>query len=53
MNKYKTHSCGELTEKDAGKRIKIAGWVDNIRDLGGITFIDIRDQERKDSNSNI
>ena len=35
--------CGELTLKDTGKEISIAGWVDRKRDLGGIIFLEIRD----------
>lgn len=44
MNKYRTHNCGELTKQDVGKTVKIAGWVQTIRDLGGLLFIDVRDQ---------
>lgn len=44
MNQYKTHNCGELTLKNVGKKVKIAGWVQTIRDLGGVVFIDLRDQ---------
>ena len=43
-NMYRTHTCGELTKKDVGKTVKIAGWVQVIRDLGGLLFIDLRDQ---------
>ena len=44
MNKYRTNNCGELTKQDVGKTVKIAGWVQVIRDLGGLLFIDLRDQ---------
>ncbi len=44
MNVYRTHNCGELTKQDVGKSVKIAGWVQVIRDLGGLLFIDLRDQ---------
>ena len=44
INKYRTHSCGELRESDIGKEVRISGWVENIRDHGGVMFIDIRDQ---------
>ncbi|MDD8049670.1 MAG: aspartate--tRNA ligase [Thomasclavelia sp.] len=44
QNKYRTHYCGELTKDDIEKQVKISGWVENIRDHGGIIFLDIRDQ---------
>ncbi|MDO4283073.1 MAG: aspartate--tRNA ligase [Clostridia bacterium] len=43
MSEYRTHTCGELTEKDAGKEVKLSGFVKTIRDLGGCVFIDLRD----------
>ena len=42
-NKYRTHKCGNLSENEIGKNIKIAGFVENIRDHGGVIFVDIRD----------
>jgi len=44
MNTYRTHNCGEIRSKDIGKKIKIAGWIQTVRDLGGLVFIDVRDQ---------
>ncbi|MDQ2862123.1 MAG: aspartate--tRNA ligase [Bacteroidota bacterium] len=41
---YRTHTCGELRLPDAGKEIKLAGWLQTIRKFGSITFIDIRDR---------
>ena len=42
-NKYRTKYCGELTEADIDKEVKVAGFVENIRDHGGVIFVDIRD----------
>ncbi len=43
-NIYRTVSCADLREKNIGEQVKIAGWVENIRDHGGVMFLDIRDQ---------
>lgn len=43
MNEYKTHTCNEISLEDVGKKVRIAGWVETIRDLGGLVFLDIRD----------
>ena len=43
MNDYKTHTCNEISLEDVGKKVRIAGWVETIRDLGGLVFLDIRD----------
>lgn len=43
-NKYRTHTCGNVSENDIGKEIRVAGWVENIRDHGGVMFVDLRDQ---------
>ena len=43
MYEYRTHNCNEIRLADVGKKIKIAGWVQTIRDLGGLVFLDIRD----------
>ena len=40
---YRTHNCNELRESDAGKRVKICGWLDSKRDKGGLLFAVIRD----------
>ncbi len=40
---YRTHNCNELREGDAGKRVKICGWLDSKRDKGGLLFAVIRD----------
>ena len=44
MNEYRTHYAGKITNDDINKIVKISGWVENIRDHGGIIFVDIRDQ---------
>jgi aspartyl-tRNA synthetase len=43
VNQYRTHFCGEISEQEIGKEIRVAGWVENIRDHGGIKFLDLRD----------
>ena len=42
-NKYRDHYCDKLTEKEIGKTVKVAGFVENIRDHGGVLFLDLRD----------
>ena len=43
MNKYRTHNCSELTEKDKDKIVTLSGWVHRKRDHGNLLFIDLRD----------
>ena len=43
MSKFKTHTCNEISLEDVGKKVRIAGFVETIRDLGGLVFLDIRD----------
>ena len=40
----RTHDCGELTGKDAAKKVKLCGWVASRRDHGDIIFMDLRDK---------
>ena len=42
-NKYRTHNCGELRKENAGEIVRISGWLENIRKMGGICFVTLRD----------
>ena len=61
MNKFRTHNCSELTEKNIGKNIKLSGWIHRKRDHGNLLFVDLRDHfgitqcviENKDKNFKI
>ena len=43
MNKYRTHNCSELSEKEIDKSVILSGWLHRIRDHGNLLFIDLRD----------
>lgn len=41
---YRSHTCGELTLKNLDQKVTLCGWIQRIRNLGGMTFIDLRDR---------
>ena len=41
---YRTHNLGELTIKNVGEKVELSGWIQKIRNLGGMIFIDLRDE---------
>ena len=42
-NIFRTHNCNEISLDDVGKKVRISGFVQTIRDFGGLVFLDIRD----------
>ncbi len=45
MNKkYRTIFCGDISENEIGNEVRISGWIENIRDHGGVIFVDVRDE---------
>ena len=43
MNKYRTHNCSELSEKEINEKVYLSGWLHRKRDHGNLLFIDLRD----------
>src|ERR1041385_2797537 len=43
MHRYRSHTCGALSESDIGQTVRLSGWVHRVRDHGGVLFIDLRD----------
>ena len=43
MNRYRTHNCGELTQKNKDQDIILSGWINKKRDHGNLLFVDLRD----------
>ena len=41
MKEYRTRKCSEIGLQDVGQKVRIAGWVETIRDFGGLVFLDI------------
>ena len=44
-NIYRNHTCNELNIKNVGEEVRLAGWVQRIRNLGAMKFIDLRDED--------
>ena len=43
MNKYRSHNCSEIREKDVNSLVTLSGWLHRKRDHGNLLFIDLRD----------
>jgi len=43
MQRYRSHTCADLSAADTGQNVRLAGWVHRVRDHGGVLFVDLRD----------
>ena len=41
---YRTKTCGDLNQNNIGETVELSGWIQKIRNLGGMIFIDLRDE---------
>ena len=44
VNEYRTHTCGEIGEQHIKEKVRVSGWLENVRDHGGVKFLDLSDQ---------
>ena len=47
MHQFRTHTCGALRKSNVGETVRISGWINSVRDHGGVIFIDLRDHYGK------
>ena len=47
MHQFRTHTCGQLRKSDVGSLVRLSGWINSVRDHGGVIFIDLRDHYGK------
>ncbi len=47
MHEFRTHTCGQLRKTEVGQTVRVSGWINSVRDHGGVIFIDLRDHYGK------